>query len=174
MKGRKGRVPLGAPASRHRAHRRGGELPGRRLRPPDLRIAAPPWPFDDSHASNGVSRALGYQPNGVDWATRRGDAAEIHRWRLTREQWSTRRRDDIELVGVAECLPVMRWSVVAVFIRADRWNADRNRASTNLDTQFLAGWARAAIKLKADLLVEADLELRPLRDLSKGGPLRMS
>jgi RimJ/RimL family protein N-acetyltransferase len=63
--------------------------------------------FFDNHASNGVSQALGYQPNGVDWATRRGDAAEIHRWRLTREQWSTRRRDDIELVGVAECRPVL-------------------------------------------------------------------
>jgi hypothetical protein len=50
---------------------------------------------------------LGYQPNGVDWATRRGDAAELNRWRLTREQWSTRRRDDIELIGVAECLPVL-------------------------------------------------------------------
>jgi hypothetical protein len=51
---------------------------------------------------------LGYQPNGVDWATRRGDAAaELVRWRLTGEQWSTRRRDDIELIGVAECLPVL-------------------------------------------------------------------
>ncbi len=63
--------------------------------------------FFDNHASNRVSQALGYQPNGVDWATRRGDAAEINRWRLTREQWSMRRRDDIELVGVAECLPVL-------------------------------------------------------------------
>jgi GNAT superfamily N-acetyltransferase len=63
--------------------------------------------FLDNHASNRVSRALGYQPNGVDWSTRRGDAAEINRWRLTRDTWSTGRRDDIELVGVAECLPVL-------------------------------------------------------------------
>lgn len=63
--------------------------------------------FVDNHASNRVSRALGYEPNGVDWATRRGDAAEITRWRMTRETWSARRRDDIELVGVAECLPVL-------------------------------------------------------------------
>src|SRR5690242_18108591 len=63
--------------------------------------------FFDNHASNRVSQALGYQPNGVDWATRHGDAAEINRWRLTREQWSMRRRADIELVGVAECLPVL-------------------------------------------------------------------
>jgi RimJ/RimL family protein N-acetyltransferase len=63
--------------------------------------------FMDNHASNRVSQALGYQPNGVDWATRRGDPAEITRWRLTRDTWSTGRRDDIELVGVAECLPVL-------------------------------------------------------------------
>ena len=63
--------------------------------------------FIDNDSSNRVSQALGYQPNGVDWATRRGDAGELTRWRLTREQWSTRRRDDIDLIGVAECLPVL-------------------------------------------------------------------
>jgi RimJ/RimL family protein N-acetyltransferase len=63
--------------------------------------------FVDNEASNRVSQALGYQPNGLDWATRRGEPAELYRWRLTREQWSARRRDDIELVGVAECLPVL-------------------------------------------------------------------
>jgi RimJ/RimL family protein N-acetyltransferase len=63
--------------------------------------------FFDNHASNRVSQALGYQPNGIDWATRRGDAAEINRWRLIRDTWSMRRRDDIELIGVAECLPVL-------------------------------------------------------------------
>ncbi len=63
--------------------------------------------FVDNLASNRVSEALGYQPNGVDWDTRRGDPAEIKRWRLTRGAWSTTRRDDIELVGVAECLPVL-------------------------------------------------------------------
>jgi RimJ/RimL family protein N-acetyltransferase len=63
--------------------------------------------FTDNHASNRVSQALGYQPNGVDWATRRGAAAQLNRWRLTREHWSTGRRDDIELLGVTECLPVL-------------------------------------------------------------------
>ena len=63
--------------------------------------------FADNHASNRVSQALGYQPNGFDWATRRGEPAEINRWRLTRERWSAGRRNDIELVGVAECLPVL-------------------------------------------------------------------
>ena len=63
--------------------------------------------FIDNHASNHVSQALGYQPNGTDWATRRGEAAELSLWRLTRERWSERRRDDIELADVADCLPVL-------------------------------------------------------------------
>jgi RimJ/RimL family protein N-acetyltransferase len=63
--------------------------------------------FVDNHASNRISQTLGYVPNGVDWSTRRGDAAEVNRWRLPREHWLAARRDDIELVGVAECRPVL-------------------------------------------------------------------
>lgn len=63
--------------------------------------------FFDNHASNRVSQALGYVPNGITWDTRRGEPAEIKRWRLTREQWLKRRRDDIELVAVRDCLPVL-------------------------------------------------------------------
>jgi RimJ/RimL family protein N-acetyltransferase len=63
--------------------------------------------FVDNHASNRISEALGYLPNGFDWATRRGETAQLNRWRLPREEWLTRRRDDIELVGVGECLPVL-------------------------------------------------------------------
>jgi len=55
--------------------------------------------FVDNHASNRVSEAVGYTPNGVCWETRRGDAAELRRRRLTHERWSQRRRDDIEFVG---------------------------------------------------------------------------
>lgn len=63
--------------------------------------------FVDNHASNRISQALGYLPNGMDWDTRRGDPAEVFRWRLTREHWLEGRRDDIALVGVADCLPVL-------------------------------------------------------------------
>jgi RimJ/RimL family protein N-acetyltransferase len=63
--------------------------------------------FFDNHASNRVSQALGYVPNGVSWDTRRGEPAEITQWRLTREQWIKRRREDIELVAVGDCLPVL-------------------------------------------------------------------
>ena len=63
--------------------------------------------FTDNHASNGVSKALGYTRNGSSWATRRGEAAELLRWRLTRTAWATRRRTNIELSGVEECRPVL-------------------------------------------------------------------
>ncbi|MEV7341843.1 GNAT family protein [Streptomyces sp. NPDC093544] len=63
--------------------------------------------FFDNHPSNRVSQALGYVPNGVTWDTRRGESAEIKQWRLTREQWIKRRRNDIELVAVGDCLPVL-------------------------------------------------------------------
>lgn len=63
--------------------------------------------FIDNHASNRVSAAMGYRPNGSSRATRRGEPAELNRWLLTREQWLPGRRDDVELVGVADCLPVL-------------------------------------------------------------------
>jgi hypothetical protein len=63
--------------------------------------------FVDNEASNRVSRGLGYEPNGTDWDTRRGKPARIQHWRLTRDAWERVRRDDIELAGVEECLPVL-------------------------------------------------------------------
>jgi hypothetical protein len=52
-------------------------------------------------------RGLGYEPNGTDWDTRRGEPARIQQWRLTRDAWERVRRDDIKLTGVEECLPVL-------------------------------------------------------------------
>jgi RimJ/RimL family protein N-acetyltransferase len=59
--------------------------------------------FVDNVGSNAISRGLGYDPNGFDWATRRGEPALLNRWRLTRDSWEQRRRDDIELHGVEAC-----------------------------------------------------------------------
>lgn len=59
--------------------------------------------FVDNHGSNAISRRLGYQPNGSDWATRRGEPALLNRWRLTRDTWQARRRDDIHLHNVDAC-----------------------------------------------------------------------
>ncbi|WP_200886616.1 GNAT family N-acetyltransferase [Phaeacidiphilus oryzae] len=63
--------------------------------------------FVDNLASNRVSEAVGYERNGTAWATRRGEPCELVRWKLTRERWAARRREDIRLGGVAECLPVL-------------------------------------------------------------------
>jgi len=63
--------------------------------------------FFDNVASNRVSEVLGYQPNGADWATRRGEKALLYRWRFSRDDWVVHRRNDIELIGVEECKPVL-------------------------------------------------------------------
>jgi RimJ/RimL family protein N-acetyltransferase len=59
--------------------------------------------FVDNHGSNAISRGLGYQPNGSDWATRKGEPALLNRWRLTRQDWEEHRRDDIELHNIKAC-----------------------------------------------------------------------
>jgi RimJ/RimL family protein N-acetyltransferase len=63
--------------------------------------------FTDNYASNRVSQALGYEPNGTSWTTRRGEAGLLTCWKLTRERWETTRRDDMEVAGVQDCLPVL-------------------------------------------------------------------
>jgi RimJ/RimL family protein N-acetyltransferase len=59
--------------------------------------------FVDNTASNAVSRAMGYEPNGTAWATRRGSPCELQRWTLTRSRWEAMARTDIALAGVEEC-----------------------------------------------------------------------
>lgn len=59
--------------------------------------------FVDNVGSNAVSRGLGYEPNGHEWATRQGEPALLNRWRLTRENWEPHRRNDIGLHGLDAC-----------------------------------------------------------------------
>lgn len=59
--------------------------------------------FVDNHGSNAISRDLGYEPNGSDWATRQGEPALLNRWRLTRDNWEQRRRDNIQLHNIEAC-----------------------------------------------------------------------
>lgn len=63
--------------------------------------------FADNKASNRISLALGYEPNGIEWATRRGNPAPVKLWRLTRPRWESIRHDDIQLAGIGACLPVL-------------------------------------------------------------------
>ena len=60
--------------------------------------------FDDNPESNGVTRSLGYAPNGVALVDRKGGPATENRYRMTREMWASRpdlHRPDVTLSGVA-------------------------------------------------------------------------
>ena len=57
----------------------------------------------DNAGSNGVSERLGYECNGTAWATHQGKPVLGQRWRLARETWADRRRNDIAMSGVEEC-----------------------------------------------------------------------
>jgi RimJ/RimL family protein N-acetyltransferase len=60
--------------------------------------------FLDNHASNGVSRALGYEPDGLTRLAPRGVARELQRWRMTREAWFSRPRPAVRIEGLEQCL----------------------------------------------------------------------
>ncbi len=60
--------------------------------------------FHDNERSLGVTRALGYEPNGSSIELRRDRADTQLHFRMTREQWEQRRRDDIQIDGLDACL----------------------------------------------------------------------
>jgi RimJ/RimL family protein N-acetyltransferase len=63
--------------------------------------------FLDNPASNRVSEKSGYLRNGVNWAERRGEPAQLQKWTISRALWEPRRRSDITLHGIEECRPVL-------------------------------------------------------------------
>jgi RimJ/RimL family protein N-acetyltransferase len=60
--------------------------------------------FEDNAASLATSRAIGYDENGEARGTRRDGWGRTVRFRLARDAWAPRRRDDIEIVGLERCL----------------------------------------------------------------------
>jgi RimJ/RimL family protein N-acetyltransferase len=60
--------------------------------------------FEDNTASIATSRSIGYEENGEARGRRRKGSARTVRFRLSREAWQQRRRDDIEIVGLDRCL----------------------------------------------------------------------
>jgi RimJ/RimL family protein N-acetyltransferase len=56
--------------------------------------------WNDNAASLGVTESLGYELEGRRRALRRGVADDLLGYRMSRDHWSTIRRDDITLVGV--------------------------------------------------------------------------
>jgi RimJ/RimL family protein N-acetyltransferase len=59
--------------------------------------------FDDNAASIATSRSIGYEDNGEGRAVRRDGWGRSIRFRLGRERWEQRRRDDIEISGLDSC-----------------------------------------------------------------------
>jgi len=62
--------------------------------------------WHDNHASIAVSRALGYLDNGVRRKKRRDGGDLQLLFRMPREVWGERRRDDIAIDGLEPCLPM--------------------------------------------------------------------
>jgi len=59
--------------------------------------------FLDNHSSNGVSRSLGYEPNGFGSLAPEGVARETQRFRMTLEGWQSRPRGPVEIEGLGPC-----------------------------------------------------------------------
>lgn len=60
--------------------------------------------FFDNAASLATSRSVGYQPNGEGLVPRRDGSGRLLNVRMERADWETRRRDDIEIIGLEGCL----------------------------------------------------------------------
>jgi RimJ/RimL family protein N-acetyltransferase len=60
--------------------------------------------FLDNVASNRVSEAVGYEPNGLDRLAPQGVAREHRMYRLTLEGWRSRPRPRVEVEGLNCCL----------------------------------------------------------------------
>jgi RimJ/RimL family protein N-acetyltransferase len=60
--------------------------------------------FEDNAASLAVSRAVGYEENGEARGRRRDGSGRTLRFRMGREQWERKRREDIEIIGIERCL----------------------------------------------------------------------
>jgi RimJ/RimL family protein N-acetyltransferase len=58
----------------------------------------------DNQGSQGVSRALGYEENGIGRLAPEGVAVDTTRFRMTRERWRARPRDPVEVIGLERCL----------------------------------------------------------------------
>jgi RimJ/RimL family protein N-acetyltransferase len=62
--------------------------------------------FQDNHASQGVSRKLGYERDGISRDARGDEVVVSDRLRLTRRKWQSQPRADARAVGFAGCRPL--------------------------------------------------------------------
>ncbi len=66
-------------------------------------VAARTEVFPDNHASQAVSRKLGYQPDGISRDARGTEALISDRLRLTRDRWDGRQHPPARITGMAAC-----------------------------------------------------------------------
>ena len=59
--------------------------------------------FLDNGPSAGVSRSLGYEPNGIGRLAPEGVARDTQRFRMTVDGWLSRSRPALEVVGFDRC-----------------------------------------------------------------------
>ncbi|MFJ8578258.1 GNAT family N-acetyltransferase [Micromonospora sp. NPDC093277] len=62
--------------------------------------------FQDNHASQGVSRKLGYAADGISVDARGDEAVVSDRLRLTRQKWTQQERPAVRVDGMAACGPM--------------------------------------------------------------------
>ena len=62
--------------------------------------------FQDNHASQRVSRKLGYEADGISVDARDGEALVSDRLRLTRQKWTQQERPTVRVGGMAACRPM--------------------------------------------------------------------
>jgi RimJ/RimL family protein N-acetyltransferase len=63
--------------------------------------------FVDNRGSAGVSRALGYAENGVEWGLRRGAPEPLVRFVIDRDGWAAARPEGLAITGLEPCLPLL-------------------------------------------------------------------
>jgi RimJ/RimL family protein N-acetyltransferase len=64
--------------------------------------------FEGNNASEGVSRKLGYRPDGIDHHVMNGVRRQDNRWRLTRDDWEAHRKHEVAIEGLdAEVLAAL-------------------------------------------------------------------
>jgi RimJ/RimL family protein N-acetyltransferase len=59
--------------------------------------------FQDNHASQGVSRKLGYEPDGISRDARGAEVLVSDRLRLTAEKWRGMDRLSVRVTGIEQC-----------------------------------------------------------------------
>ena len=59
--------------------------------------------FQDNHSSQGVSRRLGYEPDGISRDARGDEVLVSDRLRLTRQKWRAQPRADVAVTGFDAC-----------------------------------------------------------------------